>query len=296
MRIADVHFLIGGETYKSIQTVEPAYKPFLTHPINHSVIGAEETRISLQFGAIPPTEGLTRLFDNGESWSMFQAGDGYCLAIQPPSFKQPIVLARIDAGFTQATVYVDKERVSQGKKLPVLSNPIGYPLLQILLIYILAHRQGALFHAAGIGIKERGYLFPGRSGAGKSTITRLFAGRKDIALLSDDRMAVRKIDGAFKAYGTPWPGDAGIAENESMPLAGIFFISHGSENRIREISRREALERMLPVTSIPWYDQRIVPHLLDFCEDLTAHVPAVEFHLKPIPEAIDVFEEYILSH
>lgn len=278
-----------------MQTVEPAYQPFLAHSTNQSEAETVETRIRLQFGAIPHTERLTRLFDSGESWSMFQEGDGYCLAIKPPSFTQPVILARIDAGFTQGTIYVDKEHMGQGDQLAVISNPIGYPLLQILLIYILAKRHGALLHAAGVGIRGSGYLFPGRSGTGKSTITRLFADRHDTILLSDDRMAVRKIDGAFKAYGTPWPGDAGIAENKCVPLAGIFFIRHGSENRIRELNRREALERMLPITSIPWYDHQLVPAMLDFCEDLTAHVPAFEFLSRPFPEAIEVFEEYVLS-
>ena len=295
MRIADVQFLISGDICNGMQTVEPAYQPFLAHSTNQSEAETVETQIRFQFGAIPPTERLTRLFDSGESWSLFQEGDGYCLVIRPPSFTQPIMLARINKGFTEGTVYMDNEHMNQGNSPAVLSNPIGYPLLQILLIYVLAKRHGALLHAAGVGIRGSGYLFPGRSGAGKSTITRLFAGRNDIMLLSDDRMAVRKIDEAFQAYGTPWPGEAGIAENKRVPLAGIFFIRHGSENRIRELNRREALERMLPITSIPWYDHQIVPAMLDFCEDLTAHVPAFEFLSRPVPEAIDVFEEYVLS-
>jgi serine kinase of HPr protein (carbohydrate metabolism regulator) len=160
-------------------------------------------------------------------------------------------------------------------------------------MYILARRHGALLHAAGIDINGKGYIFPGKSGAGKSTITRQFAALGDTGLLSDDRIVVRKIEGGFKAYGTPWPGEAGIALNKSVPLAGIFFINHGSANRIREITPKEALARLLPVTSIPWYDREVMDRILTFCEDLISSVPIYELDFKPSVEVVDVFERFV---
>jgi hypothetical protein len=160
-------------------------------------------------------------------------------------------------------------------------------------MYILARRQGALLHASGLYINGRGYIFPGKSGAGKSTITRQFAVRGDTGLLSDDRIVVRKIDGAFKAYGTPWPGEARIAFNKSVPLAGIFFINHGSANQIKEISPQKALARLLPVTSIPWYDREVMDKILTFCEDLISSVPIYELDFKPSVEVVDVLEQFV---
>ena len=97
----------------------------------------------------------------------------------------------------------------------------------------------------------RGYFFPGKSGAGKSTLSRLLLGRDNIGMLSDDRVVARKIKGRFEVFGTPWAGDAEIAENKNVPLSGIFFIHHAEENMIKEIKPREAIERLMPVTSIP---------------------------------------------
>ncbi len=108
-------------------------------------------------------------------------------------------------------------------------------------------------------------------------------------------LIVRKIDDKFECLWTPWPGEAGIAVNNSMPLSGIFFINHGFQNRIKDIKPKQAIARLLPVTSIPWYDRDIMPKILDFCEDLVLNVPAYELDFKPNVEVVDVLEKFISS-
>jgi len=293
LHIAGVHFLISLEISHSLQDLEPAHQSFFAKATNHFGTHSADIRIRLRLGEIPPTEKLKKLFNSEQSWSMFQDGHNHSLTLNSPAFEQPHWFADINSDFTKVTVCLNEKFVSQKNDKTVLSNPIKYPLLQILLMYILAQRQGAIIHAAGIVINGKGYIFPGKSGAGKSTMTRQFAGRRGIGLLSDDRVVVRKEEGAFRAYGTPWPGEEGIAENMNVPLSGLFFIAHGSENRIKEISAQEALERLLPVTSIPWYDRDVVPKMLDFCGDLVSHIPTYEFQFKPGIEVVDVLEEYV---
>jgi hypothetical protein len=293
MEIGGLHFAISGKISDTLQQPEPSYQSFFGKANNHPGCRPADIRIRLELGDIPDTENLEKLFDSGQSWSMFRDGEGHCLTLNPPAFKKPLWQARINRDFTEATVYCSEKLVSRRNGRTVLSSPVSYPLDQILLMYILARRRGALLHAAGIDIKGRGYIFPGKSGAGKSTITRQFAASGNTGLLSDDRIVVRKIDGTFKAYGTPWPGDAGIAFNKSVPLSAIFFINHGSANRIKEISPQEALSRLLPVTSIPWYDREVMDKILIFCEDLILHVPIYELDFKPSVEVVDVFERFV---
>jgi hypothetical protein len=254
-----------------------------------------EVRIHHDLNGIPRVDGASRVFDSGTAWSMYEDHEEYFVVMKPEVFEKPLWIARVNRDFTKVTVHCGDERVSRKNGEAVVPNPVRYPLDQILLMHILAAREGGLFHAAGIDINGRGYIFPGKSGAGKSTITQQFAACEHIGLLSDDRVAVRKIQGAFRAFGTPWPGEGGIAENRSVPLSGIFFVCHGSGNRIEEITPQEAVERLLPVTSIPWYDRDIVPQMLSFCEDLISHVPAYDLHFKPGHEVVDVFEEFVLA-
>lgn len=176
-----------------------------------------------------------------------------------------------------------------------LINPVSYPLDQVLLMYALTKKQGVILHAAGMKSGGKGFLFAGRSGAGKSTLSRFLSLDKNVELLNDDRMVVRKRKGRFRAYGTPWPGELGVVNNRSAPLSGLFFIHQGSTHRIRKIEPSEALERLLPVASIPWYDRTIVPRMLNFCEDLMGSIPAYDLYFKQDMNIGPVFKEFISS-
>ena len=175
-------------------------------------------------------------------------------------------------------------------KARMLMNPFSYPLDQFLLVYVLAEREGALFHACSVDLDGKGYILPGRSGAGKSTISGIFES-KGYSVLSDDRVVVRKIGDAFRVFGTPWTGDAGIAENRALPLDGMLFVVHGEENRLVKISAKEAFERLIPVTSILWYDEKVLPSMLSFCEDLAMNMPAYDLYFRPEEDVVRLLEQ-----
>ena len=293
LEIADVDFAVGSAVFDIFQGPGKAYQSFLGKGNNRSGVRSIGIQIDLKLGEIPSIKSMQKLFDSDQSWSMFQNHDEYCLSLYPPTFKKPIWSAIIDKDFSKATVYCNEPMVNNRNGKPVVFNPVRYPLDQLLLMHILAHRKGALLHAAGVEITGKGYIFPGKSGAGKSTLTEQFSGRHEFEFLSDDRIIVRKVDHTFISYGTPWPGDAGIAINKNVPLAGIFFINHGSKNTIKDINPKQAIARLLPVTSIPWYDREIMPKILDFCEDLVLNVPAYELDFKPSVEVVDVLEKFI---
>lgn len=293
MGIGGIGFVISNETQYRFQKDEPAYEPFLvresieTPSISIRVCLASKDHLNMN------TERHKKIFDSEQSWTISRDRDEYFMTLHPPILERPLWVARIESGFTKVTVYCSEELLGRTNGKGTASNPVRYPLDQILLMYYLAERQGALFHAAGMSIDGKGYIFPGKSGAGKSTITRQFAGRKNVGLLSDDRVVVRRIERAFQAFGTPWPGEEGIAKNTSVPLSGIFFIAHASDNEIREISRQEALEKLLPVASIPWYDREVMPDVLQFCERLISQVPTYELHFRPDVEVVDVLKEFV---
>jgi hypothetical protein len=291
IEIAGVNFAVLTEASFLLKKDDPAYQLFgRKDPKENQRIDAT---IRLVLDKIPCIDKKTKIFDSGQTWSMFRDGDEYCIIFHPPASKHPLWMAKTDPDFKKITVHCSEQITTKRKQKTILSNPVCYPLDQILLMYILAQRSGILVHAAGIEINGHGFIFPGKSGAGKSTLTRQFAGRTRIGLLSDDRMAVRKVDGVLKAFGTPWPGEAKIAVNKSVPLAGMFFIEHGSKNAIKEIKPQAALERLLPVISVPWYDQETFPKILIFCEELISRVPAYEFQFEPTSEAVDAFEAFI---
>jgi hypothetical protein len=235
---------------------------------------------------------MTEIFEGRGSWSMFKKGDENYLVLGPSFENGPECVARFDPCVERVTLYCGKRDIVEVEGTRMLRNPFSYPLDQLLLMYALAHRKGALVHASGVVFHGRGYMFSGRSGAGKSTLSRIFA-LKGHNVLSDDRVVVRRIDEHFRLFGTPWSGEAGIAQNKDTALCGIFFIRHASENAIRKITPTEAMERLMPVTSIPWFDKTAMLSILSFCEEVVSDIPSYEFSFRPEAEAVDLFETFV---
>jgi hypothetical protein len=288
--IAGISFSLSCRDAVIVQDADPAYESFVKRGED---LFFSDFDINLELNNMPDTGRWTKVFDSDQSWSLFQQNGEYFLAMKPEAFgRQPVWIARFRPHGSTITIYCSRFLMDQRDGVPTVLNPFRYPLDQLLLMYVLAQKGGAILHAAGITINEKGYMFLGRSGAGKSTLMRQCARRNYFQALSDDRIVVRMFDLTFKAFGTPWPGEVTVAENESVSLSGIFFISHGSENRIRELSRRDAFEGLLPVTSIPWYDREITEKLLSFCEDIVSHVPAYELCFKPGDEVVGVLEKF----
>ncbi|HPC19637.1 MAG: hypothetical protein KBC66_08740 [Kiritimatiellae bacterium] len=166
-----------------------------------------------------------------------------------------------------------------------------YPHYQFLLTGFLARRRGALHHCAGAICRGRMFLFPARSGTGKSTLSRLLAASGRFAIAGDDRIVTRQRDHQWLAFGTPWPSTAGFSANLSAPLGGIFFLHQAPDNRVEELAPQDALRRLLPVTDIPWYDEAFTAGVLAHCEKLVTSVPMRAFHFRPDPSAVECLEE-----
>jgi hypothetical protein len=294
MEIAGVHFTLNGDESVHLHGSKPAYHPFTREGRPMKPFAGIDIALKIR-DKIPVTNGLDQIFDSGNAWSMYRDGEGYCISLDLPGYEEPIWLAKVNRDFTHATLFCSRELVTRDNGKVHVTNPIIYPLDQILLMYILAERKGFLVHAMGFISEQKGYLFPGRSGAGKSTMAQGLLHREGFKLLSDDRLVVRKSDDMFRLYGTPWPGDAGIALNRSVDLSAVFFLEHGSINRIEAIGKGEAVERLLSVISIPWYDKDVLLYILASCEELLSHVPAYTLCFKPGIEVVDLLDRFIES-
>ncbi len=114
-----------------------------------------------------------------------------------------------------------------------------------------------------------------------------------VMLLSDDRIIIRKESDTFRIYGTPWPGEAGIAVNRSAPLKGVFFLEKSSNNIIQQIDEAEALRRFMSVLSVPWYDRDSISGALSLVSELISRVPSYVLQFKPGEEVVDTIEKFI---
>lgn len=117
----------------------------------------------------------------------------------------------------------------------------------------LLNFEGFRLHSSAVVVDGKAYLFSAPSGTGKSTHTslwmRLF--RDKAYILNDDKPSVRRIDGKWYAFGSPWSGKNDISANACVPLAGICMIERGAENEIRPYEAREAVRKLITQLNRP---------------------------------------------
>lgn len=290
--IADVCFSVYSSIGDILPESDPAYHSFLG--ISEKKKETIDIKVRLQPESLIGSRSLEdfqKIFDSEQSWSMFRDGTDYWIVLQPPAFQRPVWKVRFQMDMTDINVYCGPKLYGDWEGNRGIANPVRYPLDQLLLMYSLARHGGTVIHAAGIRIDGKGYIFPGPSGAGKSTLIRQIKSRKNFEVFSDDRMVVRKINKNYIAFGTPWPGEEGSAVNKAMPLWGIFFLVQDTSDWIERIRVNEAMERLLKVMSVPWFDREVMPEVLSFCDELITKVPLYELHFTPGPGVVGILEK-----
>ncbi len=151
-------------------------------------------------------------------------------------------------------------------------------LLRILLTVLLLPRNGFLLHAATVVRDGRAYVFPGRSGAGKSTVASFSPAG---SVLTDEISLLRYSDGFWQAYGTPFWGEfraAGL--NRHFPLAGIYSLVQAPEERIEPLSTMEILRALLACVLFFSTGAHANEAILRVLLDLIERVPCHRMHFR----------------
>jgi hypothetical protein len=146
----------------------------------------------------------------------------------------------------------------------------------------LMKNGGIMLHSSAIVVDGRAYLFSGPSGMGKSTHTRLWQELfPDAVVINDDKPALRKIDGVWYAYGTPWCGKDGINRNMRAPVAGICFLRRGTENKIRRLRPIEAVSAVMSQTLSRCGSVEALDILTRIIDRLVCDLPIYELYNRP---------------
>ena len=177
------------------------------------------------------------------------------------------------------------------------ANPYSLDsVVRILHSLILADQGGFLLHSASGICEGHACLFSGVSGAGKTTMTRLAP--PDITLLTDEISYVRPGKNpdaaAYVAFGTPFAGElARPGENTKAPIAGLFFLEQGPENRIDEIPSGDAVRRLMRNILFFAEDPRLVEQLLATACDFVSRVPIRRLMFYPDCKVWDEVRRFV---
>ena len=151
--------------------------------------------------------------------------------------------------------------------------------LRICYSFLAVKHGGLLLHSAGVVRNGNGYIFPGISGTGKSTIASLATEREIV--LSDEMVVVRKTGKSHLIYSTPFYGTNESADsNSNAPLKAAFLPVKDDKVYIKETKPSQALAKLLASVLFFGQEPGINQRLMDVSSDIVAQVPFYEMHFQ----------------
>jgi hypothetical protein len=143
-----------------------------------------------------------------------------------------------------------------------------------------AKQGGFLLHSASAIRNGKAFLFAGVSEAGKTTISRLAP--RDVTLLTDEISYVRRRGEEYVAFGTPFTGElAKLGENVSAPIAALYLLGKGPDNRIDPVPAGEAVRSLLSNLLFFAKDEELVQTIFHTAFEFVRRVPVSRLTFFP---------------
>jgi hypothetical protein len=268
LRVADITIAVAAREEDLVLRVDEATAKFLVPPCH------AEATVTAGWGDPGKGDPGKPVFDSGGVWKLYRDGTRHRFVFSSPALGPlPYKEATFEPDFSSGEVTLRRACFQSAQGL----WPLEYPLDELIVQGLLARGRGAEIHACGIADSSgRGLLFVGQSGAGKTTMARLWEASTDTKILSDDRVILRRVGGRLTMYGTPWHGEAALAEPASAPLTGVYFLEHGAANTLVPLRGATAATRLFASGFPPFFDRDGLDFTLKFLGDLVAEVPCHE--------------------
>ena len=152
---------------------------------------------------------------------------------------------------------------------------------------LLLRHQAVLLHSSIVLYQGKGLLFCGASGAGKSTQAELWNRHLGAKIINGDRTVIRKMPEGFWGGGSMWSGTSRIYHPDQAPIAGIFLVEHGAENRVEPLGF-EAFKTLLTQTIVNSWDPDFMERATQLLAELMDSVPIYRLSCLPDTEAVEL--------
>ncbi len=161
-------------------------------------------------------------------------------------------------------------------------------ILRVLWATLLPRVGGMLVHSCGLRYREVSVVFPGASGAGKTTIARKTPDPDRV--LSDEICIIRRGDDGWRVHGTPFWGDfaRGGVSMRSWPLRTLAFLARAPRDTVTvtPMVSSQATFRLLGCFLSYAGDRSTIARNVALTVRLTSEVRSVEARLtKAVPTA-----------
>jgi len=240
-------------------------------PVNHT-----EAKIASVFSDLlilqlinnktPLKHNCKKCLHSNEIWELWEDDqDNFHLLNPKQDLHRQII---IDHNFGTGEILGDFNMDHNGK---------NYPLPQDLEMVFFTNWLGGfgdvILHASGVAFEDKGYVFAGRSGVGKSTLAASLSEKPGITVLGEDQVILRLINGKFWVFGTPWHFNRNLCSPQGVRLEKVFFLEQRGMYVLEDISPMDCVTRLLQSAFIPYYRPDIVKRQLDRLARLSEFIP-----------------------
>lgn len=263
----------------------PSYEPFavdgaetllFTLTVDDAFYPSEKGALIGQFDCGAADFGVYRLPDGTYQMLISQPGGDYCGLLQAsPDFSMATIATRGDNSLRTFAV----------------NNA-----LMLMYAFASAGMGTLLIHASVIKNGDKGFLFLGKSGTGKSTHSSLWLKHiEGSELLNDDNPVVRLEGEGATVYGSPWSGKTPCYKNDSASIGAFVQIRQEPENRIWRSLPLQAFAVLLPSMSTMKWDKRLYGGICDSVGHLIERVPLYTLGCRPDKEAAELCHSEVMK-
>lgn len=256
--VADVLCNVLPPHHRDLSSLDQSYRDFVvSSPPDDPDVPVVTVRG--QYDGLPaqPPRTESLVLDQEVFFSFYLEDGQYYLPLTLNAGREHYCTAIFSQDFRELTVH----------QLPPASgamrrHPLTHPIHALLMASVLSQGYGLSIHACGVADQGRGYLFPGHSGAGKSTMGRLW--ERHAVVLNDERLVLRERHGQLWIYGTPYRGENSQYANAGVPLDKIFFLNQAAQNGVTTLGAADVATRLLSHTVLPYWSRPGMQFVTDF--------------------------------
>lgn len=299
-----VYFQIAGITIRFESDLDlkqddftPALRPFIVdHPGEDMVTLQRHFELpdfsKLDLGVEIYSKNPWVVYENKDTGHIYYQG------ILPDGFSRKYwCFADFTTDFVKAKIYFEPEMKAQIRNQG-WQNLTGFPTDNIWLAQLLANRSSIYFHSAASILNRKGFLFIGRSEAGKTTTLRMLQQARDlqkanVSILCDETNIVRRWLDGWRVHGTWGHGEESEVSGLSAPLAGIFVLKQDKVNQIEPLENKGLILKSLlstiyrPAMTKLWWEKE-----LSILDKLAEEVPLFIMHFDRSGQIISLLNEF----
>lgn len=159
---------------------------------------------------------------------------------------------------------------------------------------LLLHRAFIL-HSSFVCWQEQGILFSAPSGTGKSTQADLWKKYEQADIYNGDRTVIRRIDGRYYGFGSPYAGSSGIYRNESAPIRAIVILSQAPFNRIERLRGKNTFLPLYRESLMNTWNPDYMQQISELIMDAAGAIPMYHLACRPDEGAVKLVKQMVFE-